>query len=598
MTEQYRADVLICTCPACTKAGAPEMQHALKAEVERRGLAGEVRLVETGSRGFCSMGPVVIIRPEGILYCQVHDVDVPELVEETLVKGRIVERLTYKEPETHKAIPHYDEIPFYDKQMRVVTRNCGLINPQNIEEYIAVGGYQALGKVLTSMAPKEIIEEVKKSGLRGRGGAGFPTGRKWEFTRNAPGDVKYLVANGDEGDPGAFMDRSLMEGDPHAILEGMTIGAYAMGAHKGYLYVRDEYPLALRNLNIAMEQAREYGLLGQGILGSSFDFDVQIVRGAGAFVCGEETALLASVEGHAGNPRPRPPYPAQSGLWGKPTNINNVKTWANIPVVISRGADWFNQIGTETSKGTMIFSLVGKVNNTGLVEVPMGITLRELVFDVGGGMRDGKQFKAVQTGGPSGGCIPEELLDLPVDYEHLKEAGSIMGSGGMIVMDENACMVDIARYFLDFLKDESCGKCTPCREGIRQMLSILTRITEGQGEMGDLQVLETLAPVVKEASLCGLGQTAPNPVLSTLRYFRDEYVTHIVDHKCPAGVCKELIEYYVIEDLCTGCGVCRRKCPQEAISGEKKEVHVIDPALCIKCGVCFDVCKFDAVGVR
>jgi len=598
MAERYRADVLVCTCPACAKAGAPEMQQALKAEVERRGLVDEVRVVETGSRGFCSMGPVVNIQPEGILYCQVHAADVPELVEETLVKGRVVERLTYKEPETHKAIPRYGEIPFYSKQMRVVTRNCGLINPQDIEEYIAVGGYQALGKVLTSMPPEEVIEEVKKSGLRGRGGAGFPTGRKWEFTRNAPGDVKYIVANGDEGDPGAFMDRSLMEGNPHAILEGMTIGAYAMGVHKGYMYVRDEYPLALRNLNIAMEQSRGYGLLGQDILGSGFDFDVQIVRGAGAFVCGEETALLASLEGRAGNPRPRPPYPAQSGLWGKPTNINNVKTWANIPVIINRGADWFNQIGTETSKGTMIFSLVGKVNNTGLVEVPMGITLRELIFDIGGGIRDGKQFKAVQTGGPSGGCIPAELLDLPVDYEHLKEAGSIMGSGGMIVMDENACMVDIARYFLDFLKDESCGKCTPCREGIRQMLGILTRITEGQGKMADLEVLESLARTVKNASLCGLGQTAPNPVLSTLRYFHDEYVAHIVDHKCPAGVCKALIEYYIIEDQCTGCGLCRRKCPQEAISGEKKEPHVIDPELCIRCGVCYDVCKFDAVGVR
>ena len=598
MAERYRADVLVCTCPACTKAGAPEMEQALKAEVERRGLAGEVRVVETGSRGFCSMGPVVNIQPEGILYCQVHAADVPELVEETLIKGRIFGRLAYKEPETHKAVPYYDEIPFYGKQMRVVLRNCGLINPQNIEEYIAVGGYQALGKVLTSMTPEEVIEEVKKSGLRGRGGAGFPTGRKWEFAHNAPGEVKYIVANGDEGDPGAFMDRSLMEGDPHAILEGMTIGAYAIGAHEGYIYVRDEYPLALRNLNIAIEQAREYGLLGQDILGSGFDFDVKITRGAGAFVCGEETALLASIEGRAGNPRPRPPYPAQSGLWGKPTNINNVKSWANIPVIISRGADWFNQIGTETSKGTMIFSLVGKVNNTGLVEVPMGITLRELIFDVGGGILDGKQFKAVQTGGPSGGCIPEELLDLPVDYEHLKEVGSIMGSGGMIVMDEKTCMVDVAHYFLDFLKDESCGKCTPCREGIKQMLGILTRVTEGQGEMADLEALESLARTVKKASLCALGQTAPNPVLSTLRYFHDEYVAHIVDHKCPAGVCKALIEYYVIEDQCIGCGLCRRKCPQEAISGEKKEPHVIDPELCIRCGVCYDVGKFDAVGVR
>jgi NADH:ubiquinone oxidoreductase subunit F (NADH-binding)/(2Fe-2S) ferredoxin/Pyruvate/2-oxoacid:ferredoxin oxidoreductase delta subunit len=598
MAERYRADVLVCVCPACVTAGGAEVQQALKTEVERRGLAGEVRVVETGSRGFCAKGPIVVVQPEGILYYQVHAADVPELVEETLVKGRVVERLAYEEPETHKAIPRYDEIPFYGKQMRVVLRNCGLINPQNIEEYIAVGGYQALGKALASMTPEQVIEEVKKSGLRGRGGAGFPTGRKWEFTRDAPGDVKYIIANGDEGDPGAFMDRSLLEGDPHGVLEGMTIGAYAIGAHEGYIYVRDEYPLAVKNVGIAIEQAREYGLLGRDILGSGFDFDVKIVRGAGAFVCGEETALLASIEGHAGNPRPRPPFPAQSGLWGKPTNINNVKSWANVPVIISRGADWFNQVGTETSKGTMIFSLVGKVNNTGLVEVPMGIPLRELIFDIGGGIRDGKEFKAVQTGGPSGGCIPADLLDLPVDYERLKEVGSIMGSGGMIVMDERTCMVDVARYFLDFLKDESCGKCTPCREGIKQMLAILTRITEGQGEMADLQALETLAHVVKDASLCGLGQTAPNPVLSTLRYFRDEYVAHIEDKKCPAGVCKALIEYYILADACTGCGLCRRKCPQEAISGERKEPHIIDLEKCIKCGVCFDVCKFDAVAVR
>jgi NADH-quinone oxidoreductase subunit F len=596
--EQYRADVLVCTCPACTKTGALEMEQALKSEVGRRNLADEVRVVETGSRGFCSMGPIVIIQPEGILYCQVGAADVPEVVEETLVKGRVVERLTYKEPETHKAVPYYDQIPFYGKQMRVVLRNCGLINPMSIEEYIAVGGYQALAKALTAMTPEEVVEEVKKSGLRGRGGAGFPTGRKWEFARSAPGDVKYIVANGDEGDPGAFMDRSLMEGDPHAILEGMTIGAYAVGAHEGHIYVRDEYPLALRNLNAAIEQAREYGLLGADVLGSGFDFEIKITRGAGAFVCGEETALMASIEGRAGNPRPRPPFPAQSGLWGKPTNINNTKTWANVPLIIDRGADWFSRIGTETSKGTMIFSLVGKVNNTGLVEVPMGITLRELIFDIGGGIQDGKQFKAVQTGGPSGGCIPADLLDLPVDYEHLKDAGSIMGSGGMIVMDEGACMVDVARYFLDFLKEESCGKCTPCREGIRQMLAILTRITEGEGEMADLAQLETLAHVVKDASLCGLGQTAPNPVLSTLRYFRDEYVAHIEDKKCPAGVCRALIEYTILEDACTGCGLCRRKCPQEAISGEKKKPHVIDQEKCIRCGVCFDVCKFDAVVVK
>jgi len=552
MAERYRADVLVCTCPRCTSIGALGVQEALEAELERRGLAGEIRVVETGSRGFCSMGPIVIIQPEGILYCRVYAADVPELVEETLVKGRIVERLTYKEPETHKAVPYYDGIPFYGKQMRVVLRNCGLINPQNIEEYVAVGGYRALGKVLTSMAPEEVVEEVKKSELRGRGGAGFPTGLKWEFARNAPGDVKYVVANGDEGDPGAFMDRGLMEGDPHSILEGLIIGAYAIGAHEGFIYVRGEYPLAVKNTSLAIEQAREYGLLGLDILGSGFDFDVKIVRGAGAFVCGEETALMASIEGRAGNPRPRPPFPAQSGLWGKPTNINNVKTWANIPVIVNRGADWFNQIGTETSKGTMIFSLVGKVKNSGLVEVPMGITLQDLIYEIGGGGEDGTRVKAVQTGGPSGGCIPAAMFNLMVDYEHLKEVGSIMGSGGMIVMDEDTCMVDIARYFLDFLKDESCGKCTPCREGIKQMLAILNRITGGQGEMADLQVLESLAHLVKQTSLCGLGQTAPNPVLSTLRYFRDEYVAHIVDKKCSAGVCTALVR-----------GRCINACPAE-----------------------------------
>jgi len=597
MAKRYRADVLVCSCPACTEAGAPELLHALQEEVKRRELEDEVQVVETGSRGFCATGPIMIIQPEGILYCQVQAADVPELVGETLVKGRIVERLTYKEPASHKAVPYYEDTPFYSKQLRIVLRNCGLIDPQSIEEHIAVGGYSALGKALSS-TPKEVIEEVKKSGLRGRGGAGFPTGLKWEYTRNALGDVKYVVANGDEGDPGAFMDRSLMEGDPHSILEGMTIGAYAIGVHQGFIYVRDEYPLAVRNLGIAIEQAQEYGLLGQDILGSGFDFDVKIVRGAGAFVCGEETALLTSIEGRAGNPRPRPPFPAQSGLWGKPTNINNVKSWANIPVIINRGADWFSQIGTETSKGTMIFSLVGKINNTGLVEVPMGITLRELIYEVGGGIAGHKRFKAVQTGGPSGGCIPDHLLDLPVDYEHLTEAGSIMGSGGMIVMDEDTCMVDIARYFLDFLRDESCGKCTPCREGIKRMLHILTEISEGRGKQADLEVLESLAWMVKNVSLCGLGQTAPNPVLSTLRYFRDEYEAHIVDQKCPAHVCRALISYYIIPEKCPGCGLCLPSCPQEAISGEKKEPHVIDQELCTRCGICYDVCNLDAIQVE
>ncbi len=594
MTEQHRADVLV----SCLHGRSPELIPAFQEEIKRRGLADEVQVVDTGCRGFCAMGPVVLIQPDGLFYIQVQPADVPELVEETLVKGRAVERLAYKEPATHETIPHYDAIPFYSKQVRHVMRNCGMINPQSIEEYIAVGGYQALDKVLTSMAPEEIISEVKKSGLRGRGGAGFPTGRKWESTRRAPGDIRYVIANGDEGDPGAFMNRSLMEGDPHSVIEGMIIGAYAIGVHQGYIYVRDEYPLAVKNLGIAIEQAREYGLLGEDILGSGFNFDVKIVRGAGAFVCGESSALMQSVEGKVGEPRPKHFHATERGLWDCPTALNNVETWANVPLIINNGADWFASLGTEGSKGTKTFCLVGKIENTGLIEVPMGITLREIIYDIGGGIPDGKEFKAVQTGGPSGGCIPASLLDLPVDYDSLAEAGSIMGSGGMIVMDERTCMVDIARYFLDFLKEESCGKCTPCREGIRRMLEILTRITEGQGEMADLETLETLAKTVQSASLCGLGKTAPNPVLSTLRYFHDEYVAHIVDHKCPAGVCKALIEYYIIADKCTGCGLCRRKCPQEAISGEKKELHVIDPELCIKCGVCFDVCKFDAVGVR
>jgi len=561
-------------------------------------MSGEIKVIETGCRGFCAMGPVVLIQPDGLFYIDVQPADVPELVEETLIKGRAVERLVYKEPATHEAIPHYNAIPFYNKQVRQVMHNCGMINPQSIEEYVAVGGYQALSKVLTAMISDEIIAEVTKSGLRGRGGAGFSTGRKWEATRRAAGDVRYIIANGDEGDPGAFMNRSLMEGDPHSIIEGMIIGAYAIGSHQGYIYVRDEYPLAIKNLGIAIEQAREYGLLGENILGSGFDFDVKIVRGAGAFVCGESSALMQSVQGKVGEPRPKHFHATERGLWDLPTSLNNVETWANIPLIINNGADWFASVGTEGSKGTKTFCLVGQIENTGLIEVPMGITLREIIYDIGGGIPGGREFKAVQTGGPSGGCIPASLLDLPVDYDSLAEAGSMMGSGGMIVMNDHTCMVDIARYFLDFLKEESCGKCVPCREGIRRMLEILTRITEGQGEMTDLETLEALAKTVQLTSLCGLGKSAPNPVLSTLRYFREEYIAHIVDHKCPAGVCRELIEYYIIEDLCTGCGLCRRKCPQEAISGEKKEPHIIDPALCIKCGICHDVCKFDAVGIR
>lgn len=552
MAQRYRADVLVCGCPACTKAGALEVRPALGEEVKRRGLADEIRVVETGSRGFCFMGPIVIVQPEGILYCQVQSADVPELVEETLVKGRIVERLTYKEPATHQAVPYYKDIPFYGKQMRIVLRNCGLIDPQSIEEYIAVGGYQALGKALTSMPPEGVIEEVRKSGLRGRGGAGFPTGLKWGFARKAPGDVKYVVANGNEGDPGSFTDRSLMEADPHSVLEGMIICAYAIGAHEGYLYVCNEFPLALKNLGLAVGQAREYGLLGQDILGSGFDFDVKISRGGGAFVCGEETAALNSIEGRIGEPRPRPPYPAQSGLWGKPTNVNNVKTLTIVPQIINNGAEWYASIGTEKSKGTKLFALAGAINNTGLVEVPMGISLREVIYELGGGIPGGKQFKAVMIGGPSGGCVPAQHLDVLVDYDELAKVGSMMGSGEMVVMDEDTCMVDIARYFLDFLSDESCGRCTTCREGIRRMIQILTDISEGRGKESDLALLESMGRIIKETSLCGLGQTAPNPVLSGLRYFREEYEAHIREQRCPAGVCKGLVR-----------AKCTNACPAE-----------------------------------
>ncbi|HDQ72052.1 MAG TPA: NADH-quinone oxidoreductase subunit NuoF [Chloroflexi bacterium] len=598
MAEIRRANVMVCRSTGCEASDAVGVFDAMREEIKRRGLDSEIDVVQTGCRGFCAMGPVMDIYPGGIFYCQVQPADVPEIVEETLIKGRVVERLTYKDTETGEPIPIYEDIPFYNKQVRNVLRFCGKVDPQNIDEYIALGGYSALGHALFGMTPEEIIEEVKASGLRGRGGGGFPTGRKWEATRDAPGDVKYVVANGDEGDPGAFMDRSLMEADPHSILEGMIIGAYAIGAHEGFIYVRDEYPLAVKNLRIAIQQAKDYGLLGENILDSGFDFDVKIVRGAGAFVCGESSALMQSLEGKVGEPRPKHFHATERGLWDRPTCLNNVKSWANIPLIISAGADWFTSMGTEGSKGTNTFCLVGKIQNPGLIEVPMGITLREIIYDIGGGIPDGREFKAVQTGGPSGGCIPSDLLDLQVDFDRLTEAGSMMGSGAMVIMDDRTCMVDVARYFLDFLKEESCGKCTPCREGIKSMLTILNRIAEGHGEMADLDALGALAITVQSGSLCGLGKTAPNPVLSTLRYFRDEYVAHIEDHTCPAGVCKALIEYYIDAELCTGCGLCSRKCPQEAISGEKKEAHTIDLDLCIKCGVCFDVCRFDAVGMR
>ncbi|NLF00699.1 MAG: NADH-quinone oxidoreductase subunit NuoF [Anaerolineales bacterium] len=593
-TERHRADVLV----SCLHGRCAELVPALEEEIKRRGLADEVDVVEAGCRGLCAMGPVLLIQPEGLFYTDVKPADVPELVEETLIKGRVVDRLVYKEPQTHQAVCRYEDIPFYTKQVRHVMRRCGMINPQSIDEYIALGGYEALSKVLVSMTPEDVIEEVKRSGLRGRGGAGFSTGRKWESTRNAKGEARYVIANGDEGDPGAFMNRSLMEGDPHAIIEGMIIGAYAIGAQQGYIYVRDEYPLAVNNLQIALERACEYGLLGEDILGSGFNFDIKIVRGAGAFVCGESSALMQSVEGKVGEPRPKHYHATERGLWDQPTALNNVETWANIPLIINNGAEWFASVGSGGSKGTKTFCLVGQIENTGLIEVPLGIPLREIIYDIGGGIPGGRQFKAVQTGGPSGGCIPAELLDLQVDYDSLVDAGSMMGSGGMIVMDDHTCMVDIARYFLDFLKEESCGKCSPCREGIRGMLDIVTRITEGKGQMSDLDTLEGLARVVQSASLCGLGKSAPNPVLSTLRYFRDEYEAHILEHRCPAGVCKALIHYEINPENCTGCGLCRRKCPREAISGERKEPHVIDQTLCIKCGVCHDVCRFDAVDVR
>ncbi len=593
MADLYRADILV----SCRHGRTPELVSALKEEIGRRGLAEEVRVVETGCRGFCSMGPVLTVQPEGHFYTNVGPADVPELVEETLVKGRFVQRLAYKEPAGRKTVTRYDEIPFYGKQMRIVLRNCGQIDPQSIDEYIAVGGYEALGKALTTMTPDQVIGEIKRSGLRGRGGAGYYTGRKWETTRKAEGDVKYIIANGDEGDPGAFMDRALMEGDPHSVIEGMIIGAHAIGCHEGFIYVRDEYPLAVENLGLACQQAREYGLLGRDILGTGFDFDIRIVRGAGAFVCGESSALMASIEGKMGEPRSKHVHATDRGLFDRPSCLNNVETWANVPQIILKGAEWFAAIGTKGSKGTKAFCLVGKVRNPGLIEVPMGMSLKAIVNDIGGGPPKFRKIKAVQTGGPSGGCIPADKLDLPVDYESLAEAGSMMGSGGMIVLDDRTCMVDIARYFLEFLKEESCGKCSPCREGIKRMLEILVDITTGKGKPGDIERLESLAKTIQVASLCGLGKSAPNPVLSTLRYFREEYEKHINEDFCPSGACRELTAYVILDDKCKGCGLCIKACPQEGIAGELKKPHVIDQMKCIKCGACFEVCRLDAVKI-
>ena len=588
--------IFICQGTGCVSDKSIEIREALEEKVEELGLKS-VKVDFTGCHGFCEQGPIAFVEPEGIFYTHVDIKDVPEITQAHLQDGKPVERLFYKDPVTGQVVPCYKDIDFYAKQKRIVLRNCGRINPERIEDYLAIGGYQSLRKALFEMTPEQVIDEVKRSGLRGRGGAGFPTGLKWEFCRKSPGKVKYLICNADEGDPGAFMDRSTMEADPHAVIEGMAIAAHAIGATEGYIYIRAEYPLAVKRLRIALQQAEAEGILGEKILGSNFSFKVHVKEGAGAFVCGEETALMASIEGKRGMPRSRPPFPAQSGLWGKPTNINNVKTLASVPVIIAQGADWYAKIGTEKSKGTAVFALTGKIANSGLIEVPMGTPLQEIIYGVGGGTPNGKRFKAVQTGGPSGGFLPASLLNLPVGYEELTEAGSIMGSGGMIVLDEDNCIVDTARFFLSFTQAESCGKCVPCRLGTKQMLDTLEDITNGKSKLEDINLLEDLAKDIVAGSLCALGGTAPNPVLTSIRYFRDEYEAHIRDKRCPALACLELISYYVLPDKCQGCGICLRDCPSEAISGGKRMVHVIDQSKCTKCGTCLDVCptKFSAV---
>lgn len=590
--------VAICAGTGCLALGAQKVIAAFKKELKKQKLEKKVDIRETGCPGFCEKGTIVVIYPEGIYYVQVKSEDVPEIVSETIAERKVIDRLLYLDPITGKRALYESEIPFYKNQMRLSIGNNIKIDPKNIDDYIALGGYSALAKALFKMTSEQVLDEVKKANLRGRGGGGFPTGRKWETTRNAPGEPKYVIVNCDEGDPGAFMDRALMEGNPHSVLEGLIVGAYAIGSHEGFIYIRQEYPLAVENTEVAIKQAEKYGLIGKNILGSGFDFKIKIHRGAGAFVSGESSALMTAIEGKVGEPRPKYIHTAVKGLWDRPTCLNNVETWANVPLIINRGADWFRSIGTEGSKGTKIFSLVGKVNNTGLVEVPMGITLREIIYNIGGGIREGKKFKAVQTGGPSGGCIPESLIDTPVDFDELTKLGSMMGSGGMIVMDEDTCMVDVARYFLDFLKDESCGKCVPCREGTKRMWEILTDICEGRGKKGDIELLEELSTVLTDSSLCAFGRTAPNPVLSTIRYFRDEYEAHIKEKKCPAGVCRELIQYSIDVDKCTGCGMCANACPTGAISGEKGKPHVLNQDECIKCGTCREVCKFDAIRVR
>jgi len=592
--ENKDRTILICRGTGCESSKSAEIQQELENQLE----GTDVEVKFTGCHGMCQQGPIVIIEPEDTFYAKVKTKDVAKIVKQHIQEDKVVDRLVYKDPTSKERIPIYHDIPFYALQKRLVLRNCGQINPEDIEDTLAAGGYEGLKKAL-DMTPELIVSEVKDSGLRGRGGGGFSTGMKWQFCQDADGDTKYVLCNADEGDPGAFMDRSVLEGDPHAVLEGMVIAGLAIGARQGYIYCRAEYPLAIKRLQIAIDQAREKGFLGENILESGVHFDIEIFHGAGAFVCGEETALITSIEGNRGMPRSRPPYPANSGLYGKPTLLNNVKTYANVPLIISNGSKWFADIGTEKSKGTAVFALTGKIANSGLIEVPMGVTLREVIYDIGGGVLNGKKFKAVQTGGPSGGCLPESFLDTPVDYDSLIEAGSMMGSGGMVVLDEDTCMVDVARYFLDFTEKESCGKCVPCRLGTKQMLSILEDIVEGRGRPGDIERLEEIAWGVKMGSLCGLGQTAPNPVLTTIRYFRDEYEAHIHDHACPAKQCKSFISFH-IEDHCIGCGLCRRNCPVEAISGEQKELHTIDQDICIQCGVCYEVCppKVDSIEIR
>lgn len=592
----YRSHVLVCGGTGCTSSGSEQIIQTLKDELKKNKLQNEVAVVKTGCHGLCAEGPVMIVYPEAVFYSRVRPEDVEEIVSEHLLKGRIVERLVYHEAQTPEGIKSLNETTFYKKQHRIALRNCGVINPESIDEYIGTGGYEALGKVLTEMTPDEVIQTILDSGLRGRGGAGFPTGLKWRFASGNRGNVqKYVCCNADEGDPGAFMDRSVLEGDPHVVLEAMAIAGYAIGADQGYIYVRAEYPIAVERLQIAINQAREYGLLGKNIFDTGFNFDIELRLGAGAFVCGEETALMTSIEGNRGEPRPRPPFPAVKGLFQKPTILNNVETWANIPQIILNGPEWFASMGTEKSKGTKVFALGGKINNTGLVEIPMGTTLRTVIEDIGGGIPNGKKFKAAQTGGPSGGCIPAEHFDIPIDYDNLLSIGSMMGSGGLIVMDEDTCMVDIAKFFLQFTVDESCGKCTPCRVGTKRLLELLEKITDGRGTLEDIDKMEELCYYIKENALCGLGQTAPNPVLSTLRYFRDEYIEHVVNKRCPAGVCKKLITYKIDPVKCKGCTLCARNCPADAIEGQVKVAHSIDTSKCVKCGTCIDKCRFGAI---